>query len=556
MNLQISRKKKHFIFRVSAMVLMLGMFLACGKDSLPDKLGKPQSKSKQQVQQAGATGTGNALELTQIDSNQEFRSFVAELSPCGVNDCDSLLHLQGTAGSGFLPAEPGEPAESKIVPNPEDTTPSAEEAGPSAAETSSGLGENPIQRMVPQKSSGNTSSLNGRYFDQDLDGYGTGAPAGPDWDDFDPNVNGSAPAELLDNILKTRGVDSPNSIHFISAGSSGEENSLAQKLKSLADNLKAGDVLIFHQGVYNLPDFPVWQISGTADAPVFFMNYPGETVIFRGRGSLRFENSKHLHLHGLSFSATGTEDQAALRIQNSSDVEITHSLFENIYGDAISISKSNQIQIRHSVFRQIKSRGVFFNNPQGRLELTNNLVYANKVGFELNGANLHINKCIIHNNQTGGIKISAAPDTLELGHNLVLRNGSPQLYIANDDISSSSNLSHWDVYKNTFWIHPEDTTQKALWEMKSSALITGSLNGNIFSGNQAPVFRFESPEKLNGLLITQNIFYNSGTAFWSFKKATKDKETSFSSTEIPRVLQGWQNNVFRNPGFRSISSQP
>jgi len=554
MNLQISRTKKQFITKASTIVLLLGGLFACEKDQLPENLGKPHAVDKESIQQAGATGTGNALELTQIDSNQEFRSFVAELSPCGIEDCDSLLHLQGTTGSGYLPAES---SEQKILPKQEDTVPSVDNThNPAAEESPSAIIEGSKEATKPGKASANTSSLNGRFFDQDLDGYGTGAPAGPDWDDFDPNANGSATPDLLDNILKTRGVDSPNAIHFIATGSSSEENSMAQKLKLLAGKLKAGDVVIFRQGIYNLTDFPVWRISGTADAPVFFMNYPGESVVFRGRGSMHFENSKHMHLHGLIFEAAGTEQQGALLIQNSSDFEITHSVFENLIGDAVRIKQSDQIQIRHSVFRHIESRGVFFANSNGNLELNNNLVYANTLGVEVVAASAHINKCIIHNNKTGGIKMRATPETLELGHNLVLRNGSPQLEISPANSNAPSTVSQWMIYKNTFWTSPEDTSKQVLWKISSPAQITGSMSGNIFSGNQAPVFLFESPEKLKELEITQNILYNNGPAFWSFNQGPQGKVNAFSSTQMPQLLPGWQNNVFRNPGFRSISSQP
>jgi hypothetical protein len=84
-----------------------------------------------------------------------------------------------------------------------------------------------------------------------------------------------------------------------------------------AEQLEPGDALVARGGTYAGQGGAGWPSSGTADAPILFAAYPGETPIFDGDGAGSFlilEGISFLHILGLTITDYSPEETGVLVI--------------------------------------------------------------------------------------------------------------------------------------------------------------------------------------------------------------------------------------------------
>ncbi|HWK08402.1 MAG TPA: hypothetical protein VNR64_00020, partial [Vicinamibacterales bacterium] len=205
------------------------------------------------------------------------------------------------------------------------------------------------------------------YIDADCDGYGVGAPNGPDADDHDPSVN--TPSSVIAKygtirtFLATVKGYSPANIWYLNPASGNDStcraNDAANPCKTWAamrGKAAGGDAILVRAGTVSENanyDFPA---GGSAGSQTIVMAYPGEAAVFThaaGTGFYGFvaQNSwvtfDGLKLttadlgKGMGFSMSGTRQLSHVTIRN---MEVS-----NYYTDVWAISGMDNVVIEGSV---------------------------------------------------------------------------------------------------------------------------------------------------------------------------------------------------------------
>jgi hypothetical protein len=112
----------------------------------------------------------------------------------------------------------------------------------------------------------------------------------------------------------------------------------------LTQSLRAGDAIIFQDGVHVITDSLSWfEAVGTADQPIEIKSAPDAKPILRmmeGWQILHIEDSAHMNISGLTFEGgTGWEDAgfSGVRIENSSNITLDNIEVRQVAGTALRI---------------------------------------------------------------------------------------------------------------------------------------------------------------------------------------------------------------------------
>jgi hypothetical protein len=330
------------------------LLISCQTEENTDQKDSPEKRIPREIQsapafinpdtatQAGATATGNAIHLTEntsLDSTQ--------------NEIKTL--------SGILPSD----------------------------------------NIFPQNDSlkwPTSDSLNPQpsfyWIDQDGDGFGIGSTRGEDWNEEHPHLHGSMPPEYLGTWLKRKGIDSVERIFMIYPyGSEAKEKSkFKQSLPNLnsaeyvldepffmekfSDSLRAGDVVIFRAGTYNLKrQQAVFKSSGLSKKPIVLMAWPGEKVTFTPQKTQLMDSLEHWRLIGLEWY-NSKDSASALEIRNSRFIRLENCVFRNNVQIGLRLQAARDIHFEQCILRKHTKTALLLEDSSSAL-VQESLLYHN-----------------------------------------------------------------------------------------------------------------------------------------------------------------------------------
>jgi len=111
----------------------------------------------------------------------------------------------------------------------------------------------------------------------------------------------------------------------------GSESQPWETIQFAVDSAQAGDTVCFHQGNYLVEEAIQVTASGTAEAPLVFIAYPGESPVFDGGGAIGdfitiYPNSSYLRLSG--FTLRGFNSWGLSLDGNNHHIQLDHLKIE------------------------------------------------------------------------------------------------------------------------------------------------------------------------------------------------------------------------------------
>ncbi len=447
-----------------------------------------------------------------------------------------------------------------------------------------------------------TGSRNMNYIDVDGDGYGVAAPKGADADDNDASVNTNssmlAKYGTLENFLRqVKGYD-VNRIFYISRNGNdstaevGNPNKAYRTWNAIHDDqsnpLQPGDVVVFREGTYGqrLNTKRIgsrdYVIQGSADQPIVFMAFPGETVTLDSTentieiGGTFGNGPNHMIFDGLSLDNTSARNRGrGIKVEGKYQGEIRNLTFsnllvENYFWGILANQFIHEMTIEGSVIRNNGGEhGIYLASKDGNintdLTVRGNVIYGNAMqGFYHNGpvTNLLVENNIIHSNGTVGIELVNGVRDSIIRNNLVFNNSKQAVVLYNYN-STSSIILPFDqtnnlFVNNTFWVGQYGKTGGYKPNGYEAVLFNDAAGGNSFDHNifrnniivtyAGPAFEYYQNDFLDTTVIENNIIHavNGGSALRYGGKNYWGYDFEGMSSKI-------SNNRFVDPQFVDVS---
>ncbi len=445
-------------------------------------------------------------------------------------------------------------------------------------------------------------SRNMTFIDIDGDGYGVAASRGADADDYDATVNTSSSmlakyGSLKNFLTEVKGYD-VNRIFYISRSGN---NSTAQVDNpnrpygswagihgDQSNPLQPGDVIVWRGGKYgeslNTKQLGGgYIVQGSADQPIVFMAYPGETVTLDtpentihvggtfGRGPNNYV------FDGFTVdNTTAREKGRGILVEGkyqgqAKGITFKNMLIQNYFWGMIANHDVHDITMESSVIRSNGGEhGLYWSGKSGiyntNLTVRGNVIYDNAMqGFYHNGpvTNLLLENNIIHSNGTVGIELINGVKDSVFRNNLVFNNAKEAVVIYNYR-SPQSNILPFDqtnnlFVNNTFWVGRYSSTGSTSTNSAAAILFNDSAGGNSFDHNifrnniivtqSGPAFKFYQANYLDTTVIENNVIYgvNGGATLYY-------AGTNYSASQFESFSSLIRNNSYSDPKFVNVST--
>jgi hypothetical protein len=396
------------------------------------------------------------------------------------------------------------------------------------------------------------------YIDRDGDGYGVGAPNGPDADDKDAAVNtydtAIAKHGSVENLVKHLGY---NPTRIVTGWPS--------------DGLRPGDLVIYQGGTYKGSYvMNVRGVHGTAENPIVFLAMPGQKVVLDATVTgITAENSSHVVFDGfvLDNSQYGGQginihDLQNVTFRNIESKRHTRGLFGS--------QNLNDMRFESMVVHDNGGHGMYLgarNEPNSNITVVDSLFYRNKNhGIQHNGrvTNMVIERNVMHSNSYAGLSLIEGVSDSVVRNNVIFNNNKQGIiFYTYYDTPTSGVLPYPEtnnlVENNIVWVG------RTSWEGTSGTPtdfaavdfndstgvgITGTvIRNNILVTYRGPIVNFHQSAVAASTTFEGNMAYR----MMGDSLGIKIGGTSYHTSALNTLNSGFRNNTYQDPGFASAS---
>jgi uncharacterized protein (TIGR03437 family) len=435
------------------------------------------------------------------------------------------------------------------------------------------------------------------YIDRDCDGYGVGAPKGPDADDGDPAVwnfsTATAKWGSLGAFLKHLGYNPARYFYLSPSGnnSTGAPNDANLPFATLAGlrarfRLGAGDIVLARSGTYaETFSLAYPSPSGAPGNPLILMAYPGERPVWSHAADLvnSVTDIANIVFDGLSFTHPNQSGVGRTFFLQGTTENITLRNIE-VWGRGNGVFAFDSMRswlIENSVFRDTRPSGTHCiyigarQKPNENIIVRRNLMYnCGGIGIQHNGrvSNLVISENIIHSNKLSGISLIMGVHDSTVRNNLVFNNGA-QGIVLYDYESTDPNIQPFDIYNNliehnTVWVGSESWGQGSntadfmpLDVVNSSSqrftFPNNTVRNNVFVSYGGPIFRVQQTFlDIRSWTVENNVFHSvrNGAVLSQLENFSTPFRTIQTIGEFEALGPKYRGNVLADPRFVSVQT--
>ncbi len=316
------------------------------------------------------------------------------------------------------------------------------------------------------------------------------------------------------------------------------EATAVRTINRAAQRVNPGDTVYLRGGVHNrspfgLPTFALVYVSrdGTAEAPITFTNYPGETPIvstvgingdkLSSFGSAFHVNARHVVFRGLTIegntSVVSYEEAAAVEDKFNSEIEPNLARTRTQYGISLipySGKIGSNILIENCVIRDCTGSAIAIQGGTDYVTVRNNVVYGN----------------LTRNNQGG-----SAINVYQLGGQAGAPAGETRILIENNRVFNNQNLFKW----------------------ARNVTVNGVVERRVTYSDGNGVIVDLSPNYTGRILIRNNLIYHNGgfgVALTSSRNVDVFNNTTYRNGRGPGLIDQAAYAEISNTGNASLTT--
>jgi len=377
----------------------------------------------------------------------------------------------------------------------------------------------------------------------------------------------------------------------------GTESLPWKTLAKAASMATAGVTVFIKQGTYNERLVPV--NSGTAEGPITFTSYPGDSVTIDGEGMrdptllsglIYVDGLKYIKISGLRVLNSAT---AGIQVKNSSHVAIENNYIDNSYDmgikvhacdniiveanevvrgcmhndleECLSVSTTTFIEIRNNRVHEGRTIGIDVKYGSSNAIVSKNEVY-NQIGaigiyieaWTVHEFNIDVHDNLSHDNQIGFAVTSEMGGLIEavtMHHNIAYRNQQRGIAVVGWGGGQIHPVKNINVYENTIF---ENGFGVEIGGYTGTTLDSIKVYNNLIYHNKnagVRITRYDGPSGeylMQNIEIINNTIYGNGTLGngWDADNA------GFNIFNINPVNMLILNNIISNNAFCTIHVSP
>lgn len=424
---------------------------------------------------------------------------------------------------------------------------------------------------------------NALYIDQDGDGYGPGAPKGPDSDDTDKAVN--TPATVAEKytdirqLLARRGYKPQRILYMAtngddaSAKADNPEKTYAT-FKRLRADLGPGDLVLVQAGHYK-DDFAVMDVlrlRGKVSQPIVIMAQPGAKVVLEGaQHCIQIAESGNLVFDGFILDRQDKASGNGVRMHHCSNITLRNMEITNQFWGIKAMQDLHGMLFENMVIHSNPGEhGIYMGSrdePNSNVIVRRCLLYHNaQQGFQHNGRvkNMVIEENVIHSNGQAGVQLMMGVCDSIVRNNLIFNNAKQGLSFYNYTSTSAAILPypmHNNVVEhNVIWVGRHDwheqydtSTYAAVQFNDITSVKGGTMDGNTIRSNilvscQGAVLEFRQERFMDKTTVQGNLLFRAGGK----NKMALIGKNEVALENLSEVCNAWKDNVFSQPPFTCV----
>jgi uncharacterized membrane protein YgcG len=441
---------------------------------------------------------------------------------------------------------------------------------------------------------------NAYYIDADCDGYGTGAPIGPDADDNDSTVNTNSSVlskyGTLDNFLNiVKGYYPIRKIFIATNGndSTGVINDINHpyaRWAGIRTFIQAGDALIWRAGEYNETFTEKNFYNGTSQNPIILMTYPGEKVLFSNCGQgysdanvacMKFQGVSNLIIDGFYYTNKPY-------VFNANGIELMGTAYD--WGPVVNVTVKNvdayylvsgirnmgeannliadSVVVHDTGSHNLYWGGVYNTTLRNSLMYRGAYQYDGRSCFQNNGGgnNILLENNICHSSTTGGgFSFLYGASNSIIRNNLIFNNKRSGIIFYTSDGAEESSLLNNTVINNIIWNGNKSPLTGDWYTSPAIAFNEGNKGykiSNLAIRNNILVadgyygafgYAYSDHTELNTFNIENNNLYSlNGNKVLLYYNGTDYNYANFESF-VNSLGGNASNNKFLNPNLKNYS---